>query len=237
VILHKLILHHLHHKDDPDFYDMQARDAIAWTERAGVVYDSKTTVLDLGCGHGIFGANLAKRGCIVTLADESNLLLPELASARFLQINLDREDAGKLGAYDVVILSNVFEHLSKPEQFLDNAHKVLTPKGRLFLSWTNWLSPWGGHEFSPWHFLGPTRGHLIYDKVTGNKRLHTPFVNLFPTYIGRTLRQIKASPHLRLVRMAPRYYPEFAFIMHLPWVREFLAWNCALLLERKREEG
>src|SRR5579871_1764438 len=138
MIIHKLIKHHLRHQDDPDFYDMQARDAIAWTERAGVKYDAATTVLDLGCGHGIFGANLAKRGCNVTFADESNYLLPQLAGSRFLQINLDREGPEKLGAYDVVILSNVFEHLAKPEQFLDNAHKLLTPKGRLFLSWTNW---------------------------------------------------------------------------------------------------
>ena len=63
-------------------------------------------------------------------------------------------------------------------------------------------------------------------------RKHTPYVNLFPTYVGRTLRQVRAVPELNLLRAAPRYYPEFAFVLRLPVLREFLAWNCALLIGR-----
>jgi len=32
--------------------------------------------------------------------------------------------------------------------------------------------------------------------------------------------------------LAPRYYPELAWVMRLPGLREFLAWNCAVLLAR-----
>ena len=34
-------------------------------------------------------------------------------------------------------------------------------------------------------------------------------------------------------RAAPRYYPEFSFILKLPVVREFLTWNCALLISKR----
>lgn len=230
MIIHRLILQYLRHQDDPAFYLFQAEDAIRWIERAGVSLDSKTTVLDLGCGHGIFGSALVKRGCRVTFADESNSLWPEVADAPFLTINLDKDDVAKLGRYDLVICSNVYEHLAKPDQFIENVGKILTPGGKLYLSWTNWLSIWGGHEFSPFHYLGSRRGHLIYDRVTGKSRRHTPYENLFPTYIGATLRKIRRTPGLRIVKMAPRYYPEFAFILRLPLAREFLAWNCALLI-------
>ena len=144
MIIHRLILQHLKHRDDSDFYVLQAEDAIQWLERSGVTFNSGVTVLDLGCGHGIFGLQLAKRGCQLTFADEFDTPPPELSGSRFLKINLDVDDIAGLGKYDVVICSNVYEHLSKPDRFIENVGKILNPGGKLFLSWTNWLSIWLG---------------------------------------------------------------------------------------------
>ena len=232
MIIHRLILQYLGHRDDPAFYEFQAEDAVRWLERWQVALGPGVRALDLGCGHGTFGAVLAQRGCEVAYADESNALMPKLAGAPFLKFNLDIDDLGGLGSYDLVICSNVYEHLAKPARFLGNVARILRPEGKLFLSWTNWLSAWGGHEFSPFHYLGPRLGHRVYDKLFKRPRKHTPYVNLFPTYVGRTLRQVRAVPELNLLRAAPRYYPEFAFVLRLPVLREFLAWNCALLIGR-----
>jgi SAM-dependent methyltransferase len=233
MIIHKLIAHHLKHRDDGYFYLLQAQDAIRWIEQSGVALGPRTRALDLGCGHGVFGAQLAKRGCPVTFADETNYLLPEIASAPYRRFNIDRDDLASLGEYDLVVCSNVFEHLTKPNQFLDSIHRILSPQGKLYLSWTNWLSPWGGHDFAPLHYLGPRRGQWLYDKLIKRHRNHTIYENLFPTYIGQVMRRIRRSPSLTIRRAAPRYYTEFAFLIHLPILREFLSWNCALLIERK----
>ncbi|MBE0544977.1 MAG: class I SAM-dependent methyltransferase [Verrucomicrobia bacterium] len=233
MIIHKLIARHLKHRDDAGFYTLQAQAAIQWIRQAGAEVGSGVTVLDLGCGHGIFGEELQKRGCQVTFADERRSTPPHLADAPFKRIDLDHDDISIVGEYDLVVCSNVFEHLANPRGFLSSVHRILTPNGKLYLSWTNWLSPWGGHEFSPFHYLGAQRGHLIYDKFSKRRRLHTPFENLFPTYIGQTLRMIRTNPRLQLLKAAPRYYTEFAFLMSLPGIRELLAWNCALLLGRK----
>jgi SAM-dependent methyltransferase len=233
VIIHKLIAHHLKHKDDPYFYRLQADDAVRWIEQSGVQLNSKTSVLDLGCGHGVFGRQLTQHGCAVTFADERNLLLPEIANAPFRQINLDRDDIATLGTYDLVVCSNVFEHLSKPNHFLDSVHKILTPSGKLYLSWTNWLSPWGGHDFSPLHYFGPRNGQWLYDKFLKKHRNHTIFGNLFPTYIGQVLTRIRQGGTLKILRAAPRYYTELSFLVHIPVLREFVTWNCALLIGKK----
>jgi SAM-dependent methyltransferase len=232
MIIHRLLAQFFKQGDDPTFYLLQAQDAVNWIERCGVALGPKTRALDLGCGHGVFGAALMERGCQVTFADEEQGLLPEISSAPFRRINLDRDDVAALGEYDLVICSNVLEHLGKPKQFLDSVHKILSPGGMLYLSWTNWLSPWGGHEFSPFHYLGARRGHLAYDKLFKRKRKHTPFENLFPTYIGTVLSIIRQNPELTMLRVAPRYYTEFAFLVRIPVLREFLTWNCALLVGR-----
>ena len=231
MIIHKLISHHLQNSNNADFYLLQTEDAIRWIEQSGMVFDKSLAILDMGCGHGIFGAQLLKLGCQVTFADADNWLMPEISTASFRPIDIDRDDITILGQYDLVVCSNVFEHLSQPDHFLVNVHKLLRANGKLYLSWTNWLSPWGGHEFSPFHYLGTHRGHLLYDKLVRRKRKHTPYENLFPTYIGKTLRMISQQPNLRILKLAPRYYTEFSFLMHIPVVREFLAWNCALLIE------
>jgi len=235
MIIHKLIAHHLRAKDDEAFYLLQARDAISWIEsKAGKL---GKTALDLGCGHGIFGAELIKRGCQVTFADEGNFLLPEIRSAPFIKINLDRDDIAVLGKYDLVVCSNVLEHLSKPESFLNAIPAALNDEGLFYLSWTNWLSPWGGHEFSPFHYLGPRTGHRFFDRISSTPRKHTPYQNLFPTYIGQTLGWIRKQRHLQLVSAAPRYYPELQFLIKIPILREFVTWNCALLLRKTSRDS
>jgi SAM-dependent methyltransferase len=232
MIIHKLILQHLRAKDDAGFYEMQADDAINWITSQNVSIDKSTQALDLGCGHGIFGQQLARKGAAVIYVDEENYLPESLSQASFRRFNLDRQPIGELPPSDLVICSNVLEHLGRQEQFLRDCHNLLKPGGHLYLSWTNWLSPWGGHEFSPFHYLGPKLGPKCYDAVVRKPRKHTPNVNLFPIGIGWALSRLRSNANLQVKAVVPRYYPEFRFLMSLPVLREFLAWNCAILLKR-----
>jgi SAM-dependent methyltransferase len=232
MIVHRLIALFLKKGGgSPEFYRLQALDAIKWMARCGVVFGPDVSVLDLGCGFGDIGGELAERGCRVTMADDESFRLPQYRHLPFRQINLDRDDIASLGRYDLVILSNVLEHLAKPERVLNAIQHLLNGGGRFYLSWTNWLSPWGGHEFSPYHYLGPRLGCRVYDRLIGKPRQHILYESLFPTYIGSVLRTIRGNSQVRIARMIPRYYPELAFLVRLPVIREFLTWNCAMLIE------
>jgi SAM-dependent methyltransferase len=236
MILPQLLWRFFRHRDDAVFYEIQARDAVRWLESRGLRPGPGVRVLDLGCGHGVFGGLLKQTGCAVTFADEANFLLPQFRADPFHAINLDRDPLDRLGEFDVVVCSNVLEHLSQPHRFLSLAHHLLAPGGSLYLSWTNWLSPWGGHEFSPLHYLGPSLGPAVYDAM-GKQRFHKPGKNLFVTYIGRELRFIRAGTQLAVKAAAPRYFTELSWLMRCPVIREFVAWNCALLLQRKPVQG
>jgi 2-polyprenyl-3-methyl-5-hydroxy-6-metoxy-1,4-benzoquinol methylase len=231
MLIHKLIVERLATDDRAGFYRLQAEDAIRWMAEHGLRLTSETSVLDLGCGHGVFGRELEGKGCPVTFADYADDRLPDLKGRPFIQVNLDEDDLSKLGKYDLVISSNVLEHLSKPQRFIESAASLLRPSGSFYLSWTNWLSPWGGHEFSPFHYLGTRHGHRVYDRLVGKTRKHTVFENLFPTYIGETLDLVARQPGMSVRAVAPRFYTELDFIMKWPGLREVLAWNCALLAQ------
>ena len=58
------------------------------------------------------------------------------------------------GAADVCLCSNVLEHVSDPLGLIDEMVRATRPGGLIYLSFSNWYSPHGGHEMSPWHYLG-----------------------------------------------------------------------------------
>ena len=78
-------------------------------------------VLDIGCGHGALAGDLAGLGAVVTGVDRDQAAIREARSryartgARFVAA-----DASRLppGPFDVVILSNVLEHLDDRVAFL-----------------------------------------------------------------------------------------------------------------------
>lgn len=231
MILQRLIFHFLKNGDDDVFYLMQAQDTVRWLEKAGMLR-AGMIVLDLGCGHGFIGGELMKKGCRVTFADEKNEVVPDYGEVDFRPIDLEKNDLGSLGTYDLVVCSNVLEHIPHPARLIESLDKVLEPGGKLYMSWTNWLSPWGGHDYSPFHYLGARRGHIAYDRLVRHPRCHTPNVTLFPTSIAGILRTVRENQNLRVLRVLPRYFPSLAFITHVPFAREFLTFNCLVIAER-----
>ena len=51
----------------------------------------------------------------------------------------------------------------------DEMVRVTRPGGLIFLSYTLWWGPWGGHETSPWHYLGGGRAARRYERRLGHR--------------------------------------------------------------------
>ncbi|MGW1882419.1 class I SAM-dependent methyltransferase [Streptomyces sp. NPDC001970] len=220
-------------QSDPELcYTLLARDAAAQIER--YVPLRGAVVADIGGASGYFTEEFRRRGAHSYLFEPD----PRELSARGRTPDGAVVADGYLlpladGAADVSFSSNVLEHVADPQTFVSEMARVTRPGGLLYVSFTNWLSPWGGHETAPWHYLGAERARERYRRRTGRSAKHTLGENLFALHIGPTLRHMRARDDVKVVSARSRYAPFLAeAIPRLPGIREFATWNLLLILRR-----
>ena len=132
------------------------------------------------------------------------------------------------GSVDGALCSNLLEHTPDADAVIREIERVLRPGGWAYISWTNWYSPWGGHDMTPYQYLGPRLGPGLYERIHGPPRKNPYGAGLWPRHVGPTIRVVRARPRLRIERIEPRYWPRLAFICRIPLARELLTWNCVI---------
>ena len=221
---------------DPDrFYGALADDSVEMLSRWAVL--DGASVLDVGGGPGYFSSAFAAAGARYAGVEPD---AGELTARGDVEGNSVRGSGLALPvadrAVDVAFSSNVLEHVSDPVRMVEEMVRVARPGGLVVVSWTPWLSPWGGHETSPWHYLGGQRAADRYARRHGRRPKND---------LGRTLFRCPVAPMVRWARTAeregrvevvevlPRYHPWWArWVVDVAGVREVLSWNAVLVLRR-----
>ncbi|WKX69288.1 class I SAM-dependent methyltransferase [Streptomyces sp. XD-27] len=223
----------LREQTDPDHcYGLLARDAVRQVERYVPLRDR--VVVDVGGGSGHFTEEFRRRGAHSYLFEPD---VRELGARGRVPAGAVVADGYLLpladGAADVCFSSNVLEHVADPQTFLSEMVRVTRPGGLIYVSFTNWFSPWGGHETAPWHYVGARRARQRYRRRTGRPPKHTVGENLFPLHIGPTLRQVRGRDDVSVVCARSRYWPFLAeAVTRVPGLREVATWNLLLILRR-----
>lgn len=215
----------LHEQDDPArFYTALAEDSVEMIGRYGDLRGR--TVLDVGAGPLFFarafeGAGARYIGCDVDAGDFAHQTGSSLAVACVGQ-QLPFRD----GSVDVAFSSNVLEHVPDPEVICRELVRVTRPGGVAVASFTNWLSPWGGHETSPWHYLGGEYAVRRYQRKHGKDPKNRVDRSLFRLSVAEMLRAAETMPGAELVDARPRYWPDWSRpLLRVPGVREVATWN------------
>ncbi|HET6977618.1 MAG TPA: class I SAM-dependent methyltransferase [Pyrinomonadaceae bacterium] len=93
------------------------------------------SICDLGCGNGHISGRLAQLGFQVTGVDasESGIAIARRAypNAEFVEALIDRDLS--LGKFDLVVSSDVIEHMYRPSDLLEAARAQLKPGGQILL--------------------------------------------------------------------------------------------------------
>ncbi|SDG63203.1 Methyltransferase domain-containing protein [Sinosporangium album] len=193
------------------------------------------TVVDVGGGPGYFTRAFAREGarCVRLDADAGELAgsgTPEPGGVLGSALALPLRDE----SVDICFSSNVLEHVAEPWRMAGEMARVTRRGGIVFLAFTNWLSPWGGHETSPWHYLGGHAAARRYERRTGRPPKNLYGTSLHPVSVSAALRWSRSDPRVHLVDAVPRYLPTWTRpVLRVPGLREFVTWNLLLVLRRR----
>jgi SAM-dependent methyltransferase len=224
-------------QSDPDhFYSLLAADSVAevrrWTALAG------KDVVDVGGGPGYFADAFVRAGARYAGVEPD---VGELTARGVTGVNALRGSGLALpladASVDIAYSSNVLEHVPDPEPMADEMLRVTRPGGLVVISWTPWLSPWGGHETAPWHYLGGRRAADRYARRMGRRPKNDFGRSLFACSVGRMVRWLRAAEAggaVRVVEVLPRYHPAWAkWVVRVPGLREVASWNAVIVVERR----
>ena len=137
-------------------------------------------VLDIGCGHGIISEHIRKMGNYVTCADLRALTSLAHRHRVLLVVAADAEQmAFASNSFDIVLASELLEHLWNPHVFLDEAYRVLRANGHLIIEVPE------GKEGLRWD------SHIQYFNLKDLKQLSSP---RFTVCEVKRLKPVKGVP-------------------------------------------
>jgi SAM-dependent methyltransferase len=223
-----------HEGTDPaTFYGLLADDTVADIARFCQIYEA--TVLDVGGASGYVGDAFRAAGARAVTAEYD---IEQMFEHGRTIIDGVIADGCALpiatGSVDVSYSSNVLEHVISYRRMLAEMVRVVAPGGVIYLTFTNWLSPWGGHETSPWHYLGGEWSARRFERKTGVPPKNRFGTSLFRLDVRDVMGWCDACPDVEVLDAFPRYYPRWTkFLVKIPVLREFLTWNLVVVMRRK----
>jgi SAM-dependent methyltransferase len=230
----RLFLEFRHEQTDPArFYSALAEDSVG--QLSQYVDLAGARVLDVGGGPGYFADAFEVAGATYLSLDADVGELTGLGDdrpGRVLGSGLAlpfRDDA-----VDVCYSSNVLEHVPEPWRMAEEMLRVTRPGGIVFLSYTTWFGPWGGHETAPWHYLGGGYARRRYVRRHGHEPKNRFGESLFRVTVRQGLQWASQQAQGDLLDLLPRYHPGWAhWLLKVPGLRELLTWNLVIVLRRR----
>jgi len=188
------------------------------------------TVLDAGCGNGVFGAHLAKAGFEVIGVDISLASLQvgkKLAHTSSLSIEFIRCDLEHLPfkkeTFDACVCGAILHHFPVLHKVVRKLSLCIKRQGRLIAFEPNGLNPFA-------RFLNDFRSPLRSRNVTSNERAYTPGelrrvlqTNGFEGFTLRSLDNLYVPPFSRdRGKLKRRLMSYIFFYLLLPALGKFL---------------
>ncbi len=219
--------------DPARFYTALAQDSVG---QLGHYADlSGASMLDVGGGPGYFRSAFEGAGATYVALDAD---VGELAGLGAISNRTVIGSGMQLpfgdGALDVCYSSNVLEHVPDPWLMAEEMVRVTRPGGTVFISYTVWFGPWGGHETAPWHYLGGMRARRRYARTHGHEPKNKYGESLFAVTVGQGLAWARRQQGADVVALTPRYNPWWSrWLLHVPLLREVVTWNLVIVLRKR----
>jgi len=148
------------HGDRKRYFDIQVENTHKYVipfVREAFSIKPGMRVMEIGCGEGGVLKAFTDNGCI-GVGVEMDLprielgaqwLQPELASGKIKFVGSDIylvEPESLGGAFDIIVLKDVIEHIHQQDKLMTQLKKFLKPGGVIFFGFPPWQMPFGGHQ-------------------------------------------------------------------------------------------
>lgn len=171
---------------------------------------AKIEIADLGCGYGIISLPLLYWGYKVTCVDMNFVSLTRLKNLikndsnvrkRCQLINKSIEEYETNKKFDVIILTEVIEHIADPDTIISKVYSLLKPNGILILSLPNGF---GSYElFFDWPLI-------VWRKIFHIKTIPGHYhVNFFTLGKIRSLLNTSGFRHIKFIKSC--FFPIIPF--------------------------
>lgn len=199
-----------------------------WDEVLRNRLSAHSSVLDLGCGSGIFATLAAKRAASVVAIDGSEQMLnlaresalrQKISNIRFIEGRLEDIPSIVPESVDLIVCSSVFEYISDQSVFLKACRDCLNPSGFLLIS-----VPDGGNWYR--------RVERIIFKMSGRPRYYQ-FVSVVEEEAVMSSRLRSAGFDVREVRNYSS--PPFAAVVR-PFVPKSRTGTLNLFVAQKTKD-
>ncbi len=240
-------------KYDKDYFD--GIDSLRWSENELWAYkkfynlpgDTKTTLLDAGCGIGVFTRLYAKRGFKVTAVDltERAVELTRL-SLRLNNLTAEVKQASvedlpfEDNSFDYIVSNGVIHHTPQTQKAADEFYRVLKPGGKasVCIYYRNILL-----SYPFWPIVSKVIIPLLLKKSPGRENMFTvrtpeDFVKVYDgndTPIAKVYSKQQAKDlfsSFKVIAIEPHYFPIrfLKFFKKGGLVHRFCDWNFGCLI-------
>jgi SAM-dependent methyltransferase len=205
-------------------------------------------VLDLGSGLGGYSQVFGRLGARVTALD---LMRPPYSGQMqfkglFAWVQGDAERTPfAANSFEFVFCASLIEHLPNPLHLIKEIERLLLPDGVAYISFPPYFSPRGGHQYSPFHYLGERlalrllRNRIKYQDWVSCWQAPVRDAHAFSElYAGwglyrmtiRRFRNLIHQTNFILMDASTRYLP--INTVQWPLLGEVLTWHAQFLLRK-----
>lgn len=180
----------------------RSRESVILAELQRLRPDSRWgTILDVGCGDGLFFPVLSTMGDVEGVEPGGiGIDTPAESKGKIHRAHFDAEfDPGR--QFDLILMLDVLEHLDQPAQAMITVERLLKPEGTLFLTVPAYRLLWTYHDELNHHHTRFTQQTLREVTAASNlevQRTHYFFHWIFPIRIAirvfETVARSKSGP-------------------------------------------
>jgi SAM-dependent methyltransferase len=145
------------------------------------------TILDVGCGDGLFFRELAQFGDVEGIEVSADVISPDNPYRHRIHIGPFDKTFQPDKKYSLVLMLDVLEHLAEPVEALRIALSHLQPNGSLLITVPAFKALWTSHDELNYHFTRYTKA--TFNRIAENAGMKTAesrylFYWLFPVKLA-----------------------------------------------------